>query len=61
MKDQWIFLCYRRHDSSAYAARIFHALEARFPAQVFQDVERIEIGARWTECCSSSSGPNGRA
>src|SRR5262245_20644175 len=48
MSDQWIFLCYRRRDSARHAARIFDALNRRFPGQVFQDVESIDFGADWT-------------
>src|ERR1051326_8059685 len=49
MAHKWIFLCYRRQDSAVQAGRIFHALNARFPDQVFQDVESIDIGVDWTD------------
>jgi WD40 repeat protein len=49
MSHKWLFLCYRRQDSTVQAGRIFDVLNARFPDQVFQDVETIEIGVNWTD------------
>lgn len=49
MSHKWIFLCYRRQDSTVQAGRIFEALNARFPDQVFQDVASIAIGVNWVE------------
>ena len=49
MPHKWIFLCYRRQDSASQVGRIFNALSARFPDQVFQDVESIDIGVDWTD------------
>jgi WD40 repeat protein len=49
MPHKWIFLCYRRQDSTVQAGRIFDVLNARFPDQVFQDVESIDIGVDWTD------------
>lgn len=47
MLNKWIFLCYRRKDSAVQAGRIFDALNARFPGEVFRDVESIDIGVNW--------------
>jgi len=49
MLHRWIFLCYRRKDSAGPAGRIFDALNARFPGEVFRDVESIDIGVHWIE------------
>lgn len=49
MNRKWIFLCYRRHDSSIPANRLFQLLNAGYPDQVFQDVESIDIGVDWAD------------
>lgn len=49
MLHKWIFLCYRRKDSAGQVGRIFDALNARFPGDVFRDVESIDPGVNWIE------------
>ena len=49
MLHKWIFLCYRRKDSAVQSGRIFDALNARFPGEVFRDVESIDAGVNWVE------------
>jgi WD40 repeat protein len=49
MLHNWIFLCYRRTDSAVETGRIFDALNARFPGEVFRDVESIDVGVHWIE------------
>ena len=49
MLHNWIFLCYRRTDSTLQTDRIFDALNTRFPGEVFRDVESIDVGVRWIE------------
>lgn len=42
---QPIFISYRRHDSSFFAAQLKDRLEQAFPGDVFLDVSGIEVGA----------------
>ncbi len=53
-----IFISYRRDDASAYAGRLYDALSAEFPAQVFMDIDTLEPGIDFVqrieetvECC----------
>ena len=44
-----IFISYRRHDSSFFAAKLRDRLEQTFPDQVFLDVSGIEVGDDFVE------------
>lgn len=44
-----IFISYRRHDSSFFAAKLRDRLEQTFPDQVFLDVSGIEVGEDFVE------------
>jgi len=44
-----IFISYRREDASPYAGRLNDALSARFPGQVFMDVDALEPGIDFVE------------
>ena len=53
-----IFISYRRHDSSFFAARLRERLEGLFPGQVFLDVSGIDAGddfVDWLKAAVSSS------
>ena len=57
VQHRWIFICYRRQDSTFHASRIFDVLNTRFPGQVFQDVESIDSGVDWTGDFANPSFP----
>ena len=44
-----IFISYRRDDASPYAGRLYDSLSARFPEQVFMDVDALEPGIDFVE------------
>jgi hypothetical protein len=53
---QPIFISYRRHDSSFFAARLKDRLEQVFPGDVFLDVSGIEGGADFVQTLRSAVG-----
>lgn len=53
---QPIFISYRRHDSSFFAARLKDRLEQAFPGDVFLDVSGIGGGADFVQTLRSAAG-----
>jgi hypothetical protein len=49
-----IFISYRRHDSSFFAAKLRDRLEQTFPGQVFLDVSGIDAGDDFVETLKSA-------
>ena len=49
-KEAFVFISYRRHDSSAAARWLFQTIQRTFGiSRVFMDTEAIRIGADWPE------------
>jgi hypothetical protein len=52
----YVFICYRREDTSGYAGRLYDALQPRFGERLFMDVDSLSPGSDFVDVINETVG-----